>query len=150
MIRVLAGSAGAALAVGLAGSFLAPTLSGIPPGEPILVAGSDSAAALQKANFSEAACAARLLLTEDSAAEDAAGTAAVSIVVLAVRAGTHGLVLAIEELAPDAAVPDGTLIVALTPDGDIVGVWDAAHFRSGEVLASGCNQKPDAAVAGSI
>ncbi|HEX2099881.1 MAG TPA: hypothetical protein VHF69_04425 [Candidatus Synoicihabitans sp.] len=150
MIRVLAGSAGAALAVGLAGSFVAPTLSGIPHGEPMLVAGSDSTAALQKANFSEAACAARLLLAEDSAPEDVAGMPPVSIVVLAVRAGTHGFVLAIEELAPDAAVPDGTLIFALTPDGDIVGMWDAAHFRSGEVLASRCDQKSDATVAGSI
>ena len=150
MIRVLAGSATAALAIGLAGSFVAPTLSGIPRGEPMLVAASESAAVLQHTAFDEAACAARLLLTEGSALEDAAGTTPVSIVALAVRSGAHGLVLAIEELAPDAAVPDGTLIFALAPNGAIVGMWDAADFRSGEALALRCDQKPNTAVAGSI
>ena len=150
MIRVLAGSAAAAFAAGLAGSFVAPTLSGIPRGEPMLVAGSDSAAMLQHTSFDEAACAGRLLLTEESGVAADPATAPVSIVALAVRAGPHGLVLAIEELAPDAAVPGGTVIFALAPDGAIVGMWDAAELRSGEGLASPCDQKPDAAVAGSV
>ena len=146
MTRVLAGSAAAALAVGLAGSFVAPTLSGVPHGEPMLVAGPDSAALLQQADFDEAVCAERLLLAEGE-------TAPVRFVAIAVQAGRGGLALALEELAPDATVPDGTLIFALAPDGMVAGLWDAAEFRSraGDALLAGCaGAEPHEPVGGSI
>jgi len=146
MTRVLAGSAAAALAVGLAGSFVAPTLSGVPHGEPMLVAGSDSAALLQQASFDEAACAERLLLAERE-------TAPVRFVAIAVQASPGGLALAVEEIAPHAAVPEGTLIFALSPNGKVVGLWDAAEFRSraGDALLAGCAEaEPHEPVAGSI
>jgi hypothetical protein len=147
MIRVLAGSAIAALAIGLAGSFVAPSLVGVPRGEPMLVAGADSASLLQPANFDEAACAARLLLAEGPPAEAIAGTAPLRIVALAVRAGPRGFALAIQELSAEAALPDGALVLALAPDGRIIGMWDRADFRSGaagDALAAGCDQlQPD-------
>ncbi len=149
MIRVLAGSATAALAIGLAGYFVAPSLSGVPAGEVMLVAGADSAPLLQPAGFDEAACAARLLLAE---ADGIAGTA-VRIVALAAHAGPHGIALAIEDVAAGANLPDGALVLALAPDGRIAGMWDAADFRSGaagDMLAAGCDALESKPVAGSI
>ncbi len=152
MIRVLAGSAIAALAVGLAGSFVAPSLYGVPRGEPMLVAGATDAL-LQPAKLDDAACAARLLLTERSG-EAIAATAPVRIVALAVQAGPRGLRLAIQELPAEAVLPDGALALALAADGRIVAMWDAAGLRRGvaaDALAADCDQtEPAASVPGSI
>jgi hypothetical protein len=153
MIRLLAGSALAVLTVGLAGSFVGPSLFGVPRGEPILVAGPGSASLLQTANFEATACAARMLLAENAAA-DGAESPAVRIVALALRAGPRGLRLAIQELAAEAALPDGTLVLALAADGRVVGMWDAADLKPGaaaRALAAGCDGlERDASVAGSI
>jgi hypothetical protein len=149
MIRVLTGSAIAALAVGLAGSFVAPSLYGVPRGEPMLVAGPTDTL-LQPANFDDAACAARLLLAERPG-EAIAGAAPVRIVALAVQAGPRGLRLAIQELPAEAALPDGALALALAADGRVVAMWDAADFTPGiadHTLAADC--QPAASVPGSI
>jgi hypothetical protein len=151
MIRVLAGSAIAALAVGLAGSFVAPSLYGVPRGEPMLVAGPTHAL-LQAAKLDEAACAARLLLAERSG--EAIGTAPVRIVALAVQAGPRGLRLAIQKLPAETALPDGALALALAADGRIIAMWDAADYKSGvaaAALAADCDQtEPAAPVPGSV
>ena len=153
MIRLLAGSALAVLTVGLAGSFVVPSLFGVPRGEPMLVAGPGSASLLQTANFDAAACAARMLLAENASA-DGAGSAAVRIVALALRAGPRGFALSIEKLPAEAVVPDGTLVLALAADGRVVGMWDAADLKPGaaaHALAAGCDGlERDASVAGSI
>ncbi len=122
MIRVLLGTALPVLGVALAAAaFVGPSLVA-PRGDPMLVASSGGAAMLQPADFHAVDC------------------AALQLVSLTLGTGPEGMIFALREVLPDTPAPDGGLLLAVGPEGEIVGVSPAGAFggAAAAMLSAGC------------